>query len=777
LVGDSIEGWSDAVKVLISAYMRGKAMPVFDFRDVRPKGAMLITSGGKAPGPEPLKDALHNIQKILDRKQNGEQLTTLEVHDINCFIADAVLSGGIRRSAMISLFDIDDEEMLTCKFGNWWETNAQRGRSNNSAVIVRHKIEKDVFLDLWKKIEMSNSGEPGFFFTNDPNWGLNPCLTGDTQVAVADGRGYVSFKELADVGKDVPVFTLDENGIVRSAMMRRPRLTGENVAVYKVTMDDGNVIRATENHKFPLKNGDIKTVGELVVGDSLRTMVKFDSQLWSNKNSQEYTFIRSGKNTRAEHRVIAEHHHNVDLVGNSNQITVHHVDYNAKNNSPENLQVMTVESHTKLHRDRMLGENNPVHAILSSDYADEYRKKISEAVTGENNPNYSGITNEQLYNHALWLTMSMGRPVSVNEWVEYAKENNLPQSFSGWRKTHLGGVVGFLRKAAIDCGMITYDTTDIRVVKALYYYLSEGYDCFIDETTGKLLFNKVCEYSGESFITEIPEASVKHEYAREHNARMQWASHRASMLEAINTSHQNRKAVVREKQAAIYNNLKFATGREPSKNEWVDECKVNGVSVEISRESSPFRTYSDLKEYATTSNHKVVSVEFDGYESVYNGTVDGYHNFFIGNFDNSGKTVSINTMNCAEISLRPFQFCNLTTIHAGTLEDQDDFNARAKAAAFIGTLQASYTNFHYLRDIWKRTTEREALIGGQYDRYCFGCGLDFRYAASGIGCKDRERTSCGTAWHQEGSKIDHRKTRGNFLTSTWDLIWYSRVAR
>jgi ribonucleoside-triphosphate reductase (thioredoxin) len=175
LVGDSIEGWADAVKVLISAYMRGKSMPLFDFRDVRPKGAMLITSGGKAPGPEPLKDALHNIQKILDRKQNGEQLTTLEVHDINCFIADAVLSGGIRRSAMISLFDIDDEEMLTCKFGNWWETNAQRGRSNNSAVIVRHKIEKEVFLDLWKKIEMSNSGEPGFFFTNDPNWGLNPC--------------------------------------------------------------------------------------------------------------------------------------------------------------------------------------------------------------------------------------------------------------------------------------------------------------------------------------------------------------------------------------------------------------------------------------------------------------------------------------------------------------------------------------------------------------------------------------------------------------------------
>jgi ribonucleoside-diphosphate reductase alpha chain len=175
LVGDSIEGWADAVKVLMTAYMKGKAMPVYDFSDVREKGAPLITSGGKAPGPEPLKDCLHNVQKILDRKHNGEQLTSLEVHDILCYIADAVLAGGIRRSAMISLFDIDDDDMLTCKFGNWWEQNSQRGRANNSAVIVRSKVEEETFMELWKKIEASGSGEPGFFFTNDKDWGMNPC--------------------------------------------------------------------------------------------------------------------------------------------------------------------------------------------------------------------------------------------------------------------------------------------------------------------------------------------------------------------------------------------------------------------------------------------------------------------------------------------------------------------------------------------------------------------------------------------------------------------------
>lgn len=175
LIGDSIEGWADSVKVLIKAYMCGKPMPVYDYGDIRHKGAMLITAGGKAPGPEPLKDCLHNIQKILDRKENGEQLSSLEVHDICCYIADSVLSGGIRRSAMISLFDIDDDEMLTSKFGNWWEQNPQRARANNSAVVVRHMVDENIFFDLWKKIEKSGSGEPGFFFTNDPSWGLNPC--------------------------------------------------------------------------------------------------------------------------------------------------------------------------------------------------------------------------------------------------------------------------------------------------------------------------------------------------------------------------------------------------------------------------------------------------------------------------------------------------------------------------------------------------------------------------------------------------------------------------
>lgn len=175
LIGDSIEGWADSIKALMQAYMCGKSLPKFDYSDIRKKGAPLITSGGKAPGPEPLKDCHHNIQKILDRKKEGEQLTSLEVHDIMCYIADAVLAGGIRRAALICLFDMNDEDMLTCKFGNWWERNPQRGRANNSAVILRHKVKKKDFMSLWEKIKASGSGEPGFYLTNDADWGTNPC--------------------------------------------------------------------------------------------------------------------------------------------------------------------------------------------------------------------------------------------------------------------------------------------------------------------------------------------------------------------------------------------------------------------------------------------------------------------------------------------------------------------------------------------------------------------------------------------------------------------------
>ena len=175
LVNDSIEGWADAVKYLIRSYFFGGSRLRFDYSDIRPKGARLVTSGGKAPGPQPLKECLVKVEGVLAEKNEGDRLSAIEVHDIVCHIADAVLAGGIRRAALISLFSADDQEMIACKAGNWWETNPQRGRANNSAVLLRHKVTKEFFLDLWKRVEASNAGEPGIYLSNDKDWGTNPC--------------------------------------------------------------------------------------------------------------------------------------------------------------------------------------------------------------------------------------------------------------------------------------------------------------------------------------------------------------------------------------------------------------------------------------------------------------------------------------------------------------------------------------------------------------------------------------------------------------------------
>jgi ribonucleoside-diphosphate reductase alpha chain len=225
LIQDSIEGWADSIKVLMKAYFADRSLPLFDYRSIREKGARLIISGGKAPGAEPLKRCLNKIQTILDSKGNGDKLTPLESHDILCLIADAVLAGGIRRSALISLFSIADDEMMKCKTSydgviedhlgehdgvhnvrvsvwrdekycmtkevfvpqsdyeelkengkiQWFYFYPERARSNNSIVIARPLITKDLFETKWDVIKTSGSGEPGLYFTNNIELGSNPC--------------------------------------------------------------------------------------------------------------------------------------------------------------------------------------------------------------------------------------------------------------------------------------------------------------------------------------------------------------------------------------------------------------------------------------------------------------------------------------------------------------------------------------------------------------------------------------------------------------------------
>lgn len=174
IVHDSIEGWAEALNQLMNAYFYGAIRPVFDFTMVRAKGSYLVTTGAKAPGPDPLRIMLVKVETML-KAAVGRKLIDLEVHDVVCLIADCVLSGGIRRAALISLFDRDSKSMLTSKHGSWWEKHPHRARANNSAVLLRGSVTQEEFFHIYSMCIESNAGEPGFLWTNDIEWGTNPC--------------------------------------------------------------------------------------------------------------------------------------------------------------------------------------------------------------------------------------------------------------------------------------------------------------------------------------------------------------------------------------------------------------------------------------------------------------------------------------------------------------------------------------------------------------------------------------------------------------------------
>lgn len=171
VVADTIEGWADSLDALIKSYYEGTKIEM-SYHLIRPRGAPLRSSGGRAPGHLPLKKALNRIDAILEGAA-GRNLKSIEVYDICMHAARAVLSGGIRRSACICLFSYDDDDMMTAKTGNWFERNPQRSASNNSAVIPRSMRDDAVFRKLFASTK--EFGEPGFVFCDHPDGGVNPC--------------------------------------------------------------------------------------------------------------------------------------------------------------------------------------------------------------------------------------------------------------------------------------------------------------------------------------------------------------------------------------------------------------------------------------------------------------------------------------------------------------------------------------------------------------------------------------------------------------------------
>jgi len=405
-IPDSREGWVEGLRIVLEAFFLGKPLPKFDFSLVRPAGKPIRGFGGIASGPEPLKDMLTDIQKILEVRI-GQKILSLDILDIMNLIGKCVVAGNVRRSAEIALGNATDREFITSKQDKE-KLYSHRWASNNS--VFAHKgLDYSFIAD-----QIAINGEPGILWLDNakaysrmgdkPDYkdkkaaGVNPCIVGDTLIAVADGRNSVTIRKLADEGIDIPVYCKDDQGITTIKMMRNPRITGYNEKIYKVTLDDGSSIKCTGNHKFLMKDGSLKPVNELKSNDSLMITPKWQTT-WSEIMGEEkskkspYWMVNNGKKNIFEHTLIYEKLTDTNIEPG---YIIHHKDRDSLNNNIANLELLLKDSHDDLHD--ISGDKNPMRTWYPSASPEEkkqYHERMSKATAREKNPRYSGFTNRE----------------------------------------------------------------------------------------------------------------------------------------------------------------------------------------------------------------------------------------------------------------------------------------------------------------------------------------------------------------------------------------------
>jgi ribonucleotide reductase alpha subunit len=682
-------------------------------------------AGGVGYNFSKLRGATENVRSI--NANSGGVMAFIGIFDA---ILDGVRQGGRRRGAGMSMLSIYHPDIL--KFIDAKQKEGVYERSNFSVApdtefyevlakdpfrifqtrnvvngerhdLVDEQGKKYTYQMLWDKIIHNAwaNAEPGIFNSDisadrcackhiTRNVFCNPCLTADTFVYVADGRGMVPIKTLVDEGKDVDVFSMNYDGKVVVKKMMNPRLTQKNAEVYKVTFDSGMSIKATAGHEFINTDGKRVQVKDLKIGESIKSVIRHQNSVGEAyfdkkedckiKNKGIYNFIENNGKLEGEHRVIAKNSFG-DVTGK----VVHHIDFNSQNNSPSNLAVLSYEEHNELHSGDRIGEKNPVHRIKDKD---AWRLNISKAVSGVGNPNSKGISNKELVSkikihskNTIFGLMCKDECLKIEGFPNLNTGSSLdkyrPSSFEDYC---LAAGVTF-----IPGNVYSKLEKQVNVLSSGNYKYSLNSDYEIE-------ISKNCDKCGKHFVVEFENRHVtycSHNCLAKDKFKLFMFKDGKLSKQYLSNKNISRRLESTLKVYKAYKTGKFTNFKKefPLANtiirpnnifcpslDFLQKTVVATTCIEdlIKNAESNINVFENKKEVSKaigeSFNHKVVSIDKVGNEDVYDGTVEDTHCFFIGgnkivNKFNRDSFEFILSSNCSEYVHIPYTSCNLGSIN------------------------------------------------------------------------------------------------------------------
>lgn len=415
----------------------------FDISTIRPKGLPAANAARTTDGIGVFMERFSNTCRECGQGgRRGALMLTISVHH-----PEVLTFANIKRDpAKVTGANV------SIRVSNEFMTAVKEGKKYLQCFPVdpgaSHVIEQWVDArEVWKNIVSAtrDCSEPGLLFWDtikerspaDAYTSLgygtvstNPCVVGSTLIAVADGRNAVSIKELAEDGRDVPVYSTNvSTGQVEIKWGRNPRLTKSQAEVWKLTLDDGSTLTATADHRVMLRDRSYVELRDLKPGNSVFPFSSFNSHGYRQVCNTGVKMIGGARRNTRQYRLIHSF-----MVGTVDPKThaIHHVDFDSNNDHIENLRVMTREDHTRLHAERMMGDANPYHKQDQA-WKDEFARH-----PGESNGRYSGFTNVQLLKTGRMLFEQYGK-LTPTIWVDHAKQYGMPQflgnefRFGSWK--------------------------------------------------------------------------------------------------------------------------------------------------------------------------------------------------------------------------------------------------------------------------------------------------------------------------------------------------------